>query len=116
MEIYQGEPLGFKINIKGDDDVYLPSLEGIRLEALVANQYKSVVAKWSTDNGMDIGVETIDGRNAGYVVFGLRGTQTAELKKGTYTMELAKVVDDGRAIGVLQSVVIINEALIKKGV
>lgn len=117
MKIYQGEPIGFKFNIKDDDGSYLPSLAGMRFEALLAFMETKIVKTWNTENGtISIGVETIDGVQRGYASFSVSGTETAEYKVGNYLVELAKVLEDGRAIGKVCCAIRVEPALIKKGV
>lgn len=117
MKIYQGEPIGFKINVKNDDGGYLPSLEGMSFEALLTNGTQKGTRSFSTEDGsIELGVETTATGEKGYASFGLTGTETAELCPGNYTFEIAKVLEGGRAIGIEHGLVGILEAKIKKGI
>ena len=116
MKIYQGEPIGFKLNIKDDEGGYLPSLEGMSFEALITNGTQKGTRTFSTGDGsIELGVETEGGVERGYASFGLSGEQTAELMPGNYTFEIAKVLEGGRAIGIEHGMVGVLEAKIRKG-
>lgn len=113
MEIYQGEPIGFMLKIKNDDGTYVPSLEGYSLEALLSDQYKNIVGRWKTEDGsMWVGVH--DGK--GYAAFAMDGDATAALRPDKYTLEMARVISHGRAIGILKCIVNVKPALIRRGV
>lgn len=120
MEIYQGEPIGFKFNIKGDGEQgYLPSLEGRHFEALIASETNKKIKTWTTEDGsISFGVETVDDELRGFAAFSVSGIETADYKPGKYILELAEVLGsgDGRAIGKLTSVIIVKMAVIAKGV
>lgn len=120
MEIYQGEPIGFKFNIKGDgDEGYLPSLEGRHFEALIASENNKKIKAWTTDDGsISTGVETIDEEPRGFAAFSVSGIETADYKPGKYVLELAEVLEsgDGRAIGILRNSINIKPAVIRKGI
>lgn len=120
MDIYQGEPIGFKFNIKQDGGQgYLPSLEGMHLEALIASENNKAIKTWTTDDGsINIGIETVEGIPKGFASFSVSGLETADYKVGKYTLEIAYVLEseDGRAIGKLTSSITIKPAVIRKGV
>ena len=117
MNIYQGEPLGAVLNVKGDDEQWLPSLEGYSFEAMLLDSLGKVERQWSTDNGdITIGTEVIEEETRGYASFSLDGTETADLSCGRHTLEVARVLGNGRAIGILSNVICILPSRIKKGV
>lgn len=117
MKIYQGEPLSFKLNAKDDEGAYIPSFEGLTFEALLKNTYGKKVRAWSTEDGtIKLGTETIGEATAAYASFFMDGSATAELGVGKYTLEVAKVLSNGRAIGVACEIVNVCEALIRDGV
>lgn len=120
MKIYQGEPIGFKFNAKNDDRTYVPSFEGMRIEALLASEEQKVVKTWSTDDGsISIGVETAGTVEKAYAAFSVSGAETAEYKPGLYTLEIAYALsgdDGGRAIGKVVREICIEPALIRKGI
>lgn len=117
MNVYQGEPLNFKLTIKDDTGAYLPSLSGLTLEALIKNSYDNVTIKtWSTAGStITIGTYTEEGTTIGYASFGLTASETKNLC-GDFSMELAKVLADGRAIGLVIHIVRILPSNIKNGV
>lgn len=112
MKIYQGEPLGGKINIK-DGDAYLPSLEGVSLDAALVSSRGIIVRRWSTEDGtITVGQETIDGQTVGYAAFSASGNVTKKMDGGAYTIEVAKVLEDGKAIGVAREAVLVLRSAI----
>lgn len=120
MEIYQGEPIGFKLNIKkNEEEGYYPSLEGIHLEALIASENNKAIKSWTTEDGsISIGVETVSGQPRGFASFSVSGLETADYKVGKYTIEIAYVLEtkDGRAIGKVTNSITVKPAVIRKGV
>lgn len=116
MKIYQGEPLGAKINVKNDDGSYVTSLAGYVIEAMLVGECENV-ASWSTEGGtITIGQEVVEQVTRGYAAFSSNGTATANWQPGTYCLEVAKVLSDGRAIGVAKHVVEVLPSRIRKGV
>lgn len=117
MNIYQGEPVGFKMNAKDDEGHYIPSFEGTEYEALLKDSGGEKICTWSTKAGsIEHGTETIKDKTAGWLSFFLDGKQTAKLATGMYSLEVAKVIDNGRAIGVMKEIINVRNAVIRNGV
>lgn len=120
MNIYQGEPLGARINVKNDEGTYVTDLTGYVLEAMLVSGCDNV-ASWSTQNGtISIGQETvtIEGVSVtrGYAAFSAAGSVTAGWQPDTYCLEVAKVLSDGRAIGVARHLLEVLPARIRRGI
>jgi len=117
MEIYQGEAINFELTVKDDNGSYLPSLSGLSLEAIIKNNFDSQVVKgWSTAKGtMTIGTYTKEGTTIGYASFGISALETSQMC-GDYSLEMAKVLSDGRAIGMVNGIINIKPAIIRRGI
>lgn len=122
MEIYQGEPIRFKINqkeISGTpaEEHYIPSFSGYEFEALMKDSANRVIMTWKTsDESIIIGQETIGDETAAYASWGMSSAETAELNVGLYSVEIARIIDANRGIGIASDVVRIKESLIKDGI
>lgn len=110
MKIYQGEPLRGKINIK-DGDAYLPSLEGVSLDAALVSSNGFIVKRWSTEDGtITVGQENIGGSAVGYAEFSASGNVTKKMDCGMYTIVVARIFEDGKAIGVARDAVHVSRS------
>lgn len=121
MQIYQGEPITFKINQKTTDssgeEHYVASFEGYVFEALMKDSAKKIIKTWSTeDETVTIGTETVGGETAAKASWLLTGAETASLREGLYSIELARIINNGRGIGIASDAVQIKEALIREGI
>lgn len=119
MEIYQGEPLSYLFKELDDEGQYVPSLEGRVFEAMMVDEYGKPVKSWSTATGtIRLGsMVKADGTVVGYAAFDVKGTKTAELYPGKYSLEMSEVLSsDGRAIGIAQCIVHIKPSRIKRGI
>lgn len=121
MQIYQGEPITFKINQKTTDssgeEHYVSSFDDYVFEALMKDSAKKIIKTWSTeDETIIVGTETVDGETAAKASWWLTGVETALLKEGLYSIELARIINSGRGIGIASDVVQIKEALIREGI
>lgn len=123
MQVFQGEPIGFKINRKvtaettSVEEHYVPSFADYEFEALMKDSANHIIKTWKTaDESITKGTETIDGETAAYAAWNMLGSETKDLRAGLYSIELSRIVEGGRGIGVACDVVLIKEALIKEGV
>ncbi|MCQ2137893.1 MAG: hypothetical protein MJY60_04225 [Bacteroidales bacterium] len=116
VTIYQGEPLTTTIADK-IDDVYVEDLSSYQLEALMRDAGSTVIKKWSSRQGT-ISFDQVPAGDTvkGVAYFGLRGDETAPMKPGYYTLEMARVFPDGRAIEILTEVICVKAAAIREGV
>lgn len=114
-DIYQGEPYSFFM-AKKVGGAYVPLPED-DYEALVKGCGDDVVKGWSTADGtMDRRTMTIGGQEIEGLSFGLTGEDTAKLWPGRYTFESARVLGNGRAIGIIKDIVEVKAAAIRRGV
>jgi len=115
MEIYQGEPMGFKITIKNDAGQYLSDLSSIPFEALIKDAHSETKHTWSSaKQTITYGSYTEGGVTIGYAAFGLTGAETS-MMLGTYAIEVAKIISSGRAIGIVNQLCDVLPANIKNG-
>lgn len=103
---------------KNDEGTYVTDISSYRLEALLTYNNGPKVKGWSSEEGTitfdSVAVPNV-GRK-GVAIFRLTGEESAALDAGLYSLELARVFPDGRAIGVLSAAVEISRAQIKEGI
>lgn len=116
-EIYQGEPMVCTVFVHDEERQYRPSLDGYEMEAMLYDSFGKAVKGWSTSEGtIVIGTATIADRTRGCATFAALGSETASWHAGDYTLEVAKVLGGGRAIGVAKLFLRVNLARIRKGI
>lgn len=115
--IYQGEPMACTVFVRDEARHYRPSLDDYEIEAMLYDSFGKVVKKWSTaEGGIDIRTVTVGDETRGCATFWAEGSETACWHAGDYTLEVAKVLSGGRAIGVQKLFLHVDIARIKKGV
>jgi len=116
MNIYQGEPVGFTIKVKNDQGQWESDLSNLHLEALIKDSLSQTITTWDSAKGtITYSTVVISGSNVGLATFTLSSAETAQMC-GNYGIEVAKVISNGRAIGVATDTLNINPANIKMGV
>lgn len=113
VNIYQGEPFNAVI-VDKDGDSYVDDLSDYHFEALLHDRYNRLEKSWPVEDIIYTQV-TVEGEVRGMATFGMTGTETAALLPQPYTLEVARVFADGRAIAVLQGIINIKPAVIKEG-
>lgn len=114
VNIYQGEPVNATIVDKDAQGNYVEDLSDYHFEALMHDKYNRLVKSWATTDITYTQV-TVDEEVRGMALFGMTGTETAELFPQPYTLEVARVFSDGRAIAVLSGIIDVKPAVIKGG-
>lgn len=116
-KIYQGEPVSFTLSVKNGDGQYIQDLSGYSLEALIVTPAGEKKKGWKTSDGsISVSTMVIGEETAGVASFVLTGDETARFAVGTYTVELARVMEGGRAIGVAKSIITVEKARISQGI
>lgn len=118
MKVFQGEPIGFKINGRIGEE-YVQDFSDITIEAIFYNEYTTVKKGWTTKNGsITVGTEEYsEGETRAFAAFSLTGTETAKLPSGRYDFAMSVTRnDDGKAIGEVNGVVYLRSSVIKDGV
>lgn len=120
ITINQGEPMGFELNAKNDEEQYVSSFEGESYEAMLTDECKHLVRGWSTEKGtITMGQRTQGGETIAYLSWSMNGMETSKLPQGEYSLEIAKVIDgdvEGRGIGILNRIILVKNARIKNGI
>jgi len=111
MNIYQGEPLSDSMRFKSGSG-YISDLSLYQLEALIRSVSGVVYKTWSSASGTI--VKTVV-NNIGYATFTMNGAETALMKPGRYTIEVAYVINGSRAIGVAHRCITIKAARLRSG-
>ena len=115
-EIYQGEPVSFSLFVRVDGE-YKPSLSDYNIEAMLYDSFLQTIRTWGTRRGdIQFSSVTVDDEIRGCATFAATGAETASWPVGDYALELAKVIEDGRVIGVQQAAISVLPARIKKGI
>lgn len=116
FQIYRGEPLGSTI-LAIDGEEKRASWESEVFEALLVDRFGKVLKTWSTESGtIELGTVTIDDEQVAYARFGADGKFTAKLGPGQYTLEVANVFDDDRAIDKKVDIIEVLDCAIRNGV
>ena len=114
VTIYQGEPINATIVDVDEHGTYVDDLSDYHFEAVLRDKYNRVVKSWP-EADITYTQVVVEEETRGMALFGMSGTETAELFPQPYTLEVARVFSDGRAIAVLSNIIDVKPAVIKGG-